>query len=62
VFGRPIGQNQGISFPIAEAYANLVAAALMVNNAADRIDRGMPSGEQANLAKYLAAEASVRLN
>ena len=60
VFGRPIGENQGVAFPIAEAYAELEAAALMVNHAADRIDQGLPSGEQANLAKYLAAEASVR--
>ena len=59
VFGRPIGANQGVSFPIAAAYAELEAAALMVNHAADCIDQGKPSGEQANLAKYLAAEASV---
>ena len=59
VFGRPIGVNQGISFPIADAYAQLEAASLMVNLAADRIDQDLPCGEQANLAKYLAAEASV---
>ena len=60
VFGHPIGKNQGVSFPIAEAYAHLEAAALMVNAAADLIDQGAPAGEQANLAKYLAAEAAVR--
>ena len=62
VFGRPIGANQGIAFPIAEAYAEVEAAALMVNHAADLIDGGATAGEQANLAKYLAAEASVRLS
>jgi alkylation response protein AidB-like acyl-CoA dehydrogenase len=61
VFGRPIGANQGIAFPIAEAYAEIEAAALMVNHAADLIDGGATAGEQANLAKYLAAEASVSL-
>ena len=57
VFGRPIGQNQGIAFPLAEAHARLRAASLMVREAATRIDAGLPSGEDANLAKYLAAEA-----
>jgi acyl-CoA dehydrogenase len=57
VFGRPIGQNQGIAFPLAEAHARLRAAALMVREAAQRIDAGLPCGEEANLAKYLAAEA-----
>lgn len=57
VFGRPIGMNQGIAFPLAEAHAKLRAAALMVREAADRIDAGLPCGEEANLAKYLAAEA-----
>ena len=57
VFGRPIGQNQGIAFPLAEAHARLRAAALMVREAAERIDAGLPCGEEANLAKYLAAEA-----
>lgn len=59
VFGRPIGANQGIAFPIAESYAEVEAAALMVYHAADLIDSGKTAGEQANLAKYLAAEASV---
>jgi len=57
VFGRPIGQNQGIAFPLAEAHAKLRAADLMVREAAERIDAGLPCGEEANLAKYLAAEA-----
>jgi acyl-CoA dehydrogenase len=57
VFGRPIGQNQGISFPLAEAHARLGAAELAIRQASWRIDEGLPAGEQANLAKYLAAEA-----
>ena len=58
VFGRPIGQNQGIQFPLARAYASTQAAALMVEDAARRFDRGDSIGEQANLAKLLASEAS----
>ncbi len=57
VFDRPIGQNQGIAFPLAEAHARLRAAGLMVDEAARLIDAGQPCGEEANLAKYLAAEA-----
>jgi acyl-CoA dehydrogenase len=57
VFGRPIGQNQGISFPLAEAHARLAAAELVTRQASWRIDQGLPCGEQANLAKFLAAEA-----
>ena len=57
VFGRPIGQNQGIAFPLAEAHAKLHAAHLVVQEAAQLVDAGAPCGEQANLAKYLAAEA-----
>ncbi len=57
VFGRPIGQNQGIAFPLAEAHAKLRAAELMVQEAARLVDAGAPCGEEANLAKYLAAEA-----
>jgi acyl-CoA dehydrogenase len=57
VFGRPIGANQGISFPLAEAHARLSAAELAVRTAARRIDSNLPSGEQANLAKFLAADA-----
>jgi hypothetical protein len=58
VFGRPIGQNQGIQFPIARAYAASEAAALMVREAAALFEAGKPCGSQANMAKHLAAEAS----
>ncbi len=58
VFGRPIGQNQGVQFPIAEALIELEAANLMRWQACARIDAGQPAGEAANMAKYLAAKAS----
>ena len=58
VFDRPIGQNQGVQFPIARAYAATEAASLMVANAAALFDAGQSIGEQANMAKLLAAEAS----
>jgi acyl-CoA dehydrogenase len=58
LFGRPIGQNQGVQFPIAKAYAQMRAAELMVHKAAEMFDCGESIGEQANLAKMLAAEAS----
>ena len=58
VFDRPIGQNQGVQFPIAEAYAKTEAADLMVGKAAALFEAGEPCGEQANMAKYLASEAS----
>lgn len=58
VFGRPIGQNQGIQFPIARAYAQMRAAELMVHQAAALFEGGEDCGEQANMAKMLAAEAS----
>ncbi len=58
VFDRPIGQNQGVSFPIAQAYANTEAAALMVDKAARLFDAGQPCGAEANMAKMLAADAS----
>lgn len=58
VFGRPIGQNQGVQFPIARAYMNLRAADLMRYQAADLFDRQQPCGAEANMAKFLAAEAS----
>ena len=57
VFGRPIGANQGIAFPLAEAQARLAAASLAVQQAAWRIDHARPAGEHANTAKFLAAEA-----
>ena len=58
VFGRPIGQNQGVQFPIARAYAQMRAAELMVQQAASLFENGQDCGEQANMAKMLAAEAS----
>ena len=58
VFDRPIGQNQGIQFPIARAYVNVEAASLMRYAAADLFDAGQPCGSQANMAKLLAADAS----
>jgi acyl-CoA dehydrogenase len=58
VFGRKIGQNQGVQFPIARAYAQMRAAELMVHRAAELFEAGEPVGEQANMAKMLAAEAS----
>ena len=58
VFGRPIGQNQGVQFPIAQAFIELEAANLMRWRACEMFDAGLPCGEQANMAKYLAAKAS----
>jgi acyl-CoA dehydrogenase len=58
VFDRPIGQNQGVQFPIARAYANVRAADLMRFEAARLYDAGKPCGEESNLAKLLAADAS----
>ena len=58
VFGRPIGQNQGVQFPIARAHIQTEAAALMVQQAADLYDAGEPAGAEANMAKLLASEAS----
>ena len=57
VFGRSIGQNQAIAFPLAECHAKLRAAELVIRRAAWMLDRRMPCGEEANLAKFLAAEA-----
>ncbi len=58
VFGRPIGKNQGIAFPLAEAHAHLHAAELVVREASWRYDQGLACAEAANLAKYLASEAA----
>jgi acyl-CoA dehydrogenase len=58
VFDRPIGQNQGIQFPIARAYVNIEAANLMRFRAAELFDGNQPCGAQANMAKLLAADAS----
>ncbi|MEK6243147.1 MAG: acyl-CoA dehydrogenase family protein [Pseudomonadota bacterium] len=58
VFDRPIGQNQGIQFPIARAYASMQAAEMMLRKAAAMFQAGLPCGEDANIAKLLASEAS----
>jgi acyl-CoA dehydrogenase len=58
VFGRPIGKNQGIAFPLAEAHMKLHAAELIIREASWRYDKGLKCGEQANTAKYLASEAA----
>ena len=60
VFGRPIGQNQGIQHPLAQSWAELKAAELMVRHAASLYDADQPCGAEANAAKYLAAEACWR--
>lgn len=58
VFNRPIGANQGVQFPIARAFTQVEAAALMVEKAANLFDGGVPCGAEANMAKLLASEAS----
>ena len=58
VFDQPIGRNQGVQFPIAKAYANIEAAALMVRKAGALFEAGKPCGPEANMAKLLSAEAS----
>jgi acyl-CoA dehydrogenase len=58
IFGKPIGANQGVQFPIAKAYTAVEAAALMRDKAAALFDAGEPCGAEANMAKYLAAEAA----
>ena len=60
VFGRPIGQNQGIQHPLARSWMELEAAHLMVRKAAWLYDQGLPCGAEANSAKYLGAEAGYR--
>ena len=60
VFDRPIGQNQGIAFPLAEALTRLDAARLMARNAAWRYDRGLKCGREANMAKWLCADAGFQ--
>ncbi|HZL30937.1 MAG TPA: acyl-CoA dehydrogenase family protein [Pseudolabrys sp.] len=57
-FGRPIGQNQGVQFPIARAYAQMRASELMVHEACRKYEAGEDVGEEANIAKLLAADAS----
>lgn len=58
VFGRTIGQNQGVQFPIAKAHMHIEAANLMTKKAADLFDKGKSCGAEANMAKLLAADAS----
>ncbi|WP_448192302.1 acyl-CoA dehydrogenase family protein [Azospirillum sp. sgz301742] len=58
VFGRPIGANQGVQFPIARVYVETEAAALMVRRAIELFDSGQPCGTEANMAKLVASEAS----
>nr|WP_066158883.1 acyl-CoA dehydrogenase family protein [Halalkalibacter krulwichiae] len=58
VFDRPIGKNQGIQFPIAKAYINLQAAEVMNYKAATKFDKGLTTGAEANMGKYLCAEAA----
>ncbi len=60
VFGRQIGQNQGVQFPIARSHVEIEAAAMMVDRATALFDRGEPCGAEANMAKLLASEASWR--
>lgn len=60
VFDRPIGQNQGVQHPLAQAWMGLEAAHLMVQKAAFLYDQGLPCGAEANAAKYLAAEACAK--
>jgi len=60
VFDRPIGKNQAIQHPLAECWMNLEAANLMMLKAADRFDRGLPCGAEANAAKFLGAEAGYQ--
>lgn len=60
VFGRPIGKNQGVAFPLGEARMRLDAAELMVRKAAWKLDSGEPCGAEANMAKWLAADAAFQ--
>jgi acyl-CoA dehydrogenase len=60
VFGRPIGKNQGVAFPLGEARMRLDAAELMVHKAAWMLDNGQPCGAEANMAKWLAADAAFQ--
>jgi acyl-CoA dehydrogenase len=60
VYGRPIGQNQGVAFPLADAHARLAAAELITRKAGWMLDQRLPCGAEANMAKYLAAEAGFQ--
>ena len=59
IFGKPIGSNQGVQFPIAKAHMAVEAADLMRTKAAKLFDAGLPCGPEANMAKYLASEAAI---
>jgi len=59
IFGKPIGANQGVQFPIAKAHVSIEAADLMRTKAARMFDAGIPCGGEANMAKYLASEAAI---
>jgi acyl-CoA dehydrogenase len=59
IFGKPIGANQGVQFPIAKAHMAIEAADLMRTKAAKMFDAGIPCGPEANMAKYLASEAAI---
>ena len=59
IFGKPIGANQGVQFPIAKAHMAVEAADLMRTKAAKMFDAGIPCGAEANMAKYLASEAAM---
>ena len=58
LFGRPIGQNQGVQFPIAKAYAQMRAAEALVHKGLEKFEAGLPCGEEANMGKMLAADAA----
>ncbi|HYF07671.1 MAG TPA: acyl-CoA dehydrogenase family protein, partial [Acetobacteraceae bacterium] len=58
LFGRPIGQNQGVQFPIAKAYAQMRAAEALLRQGLAKFERGEPCGEEANIGKMVCAEAS----
>ena len=60
VFGRPIGRNQGVAFPLGEAQMRLDAAELMIRKASWLIDNGQPCAAEANMAKWLAADAAFQ--
>ena len=58
MFGRPIGQNQGVQFPIAKAYAQMRAAEALLKLGLEKFEAGLPCGEEANMGKMLCAEAA----
>ena len=58
LFGRPIGQNQGVQFPIAKAYAQMRAAEALIQKGLEKFEAGLPCGEEANMGKMLGADAA----